>query len=540
MESAAGSAITGSTINSPAPAAWTYTAARGLALACLYFAVGLLGLLLAFGFGRTQIVWSSSGIAFAGLALFGLRYWPAIFVADALLSFAAGYPPIAGIGLTTGKVAEAVLGVWIYGRYSGRRRSFRSVRDVLAFVAAAAISTVAGACVGTFAIQTGGAESPGGAARLWGNWTFGDLISDLVLAPFLLIIASRPWRLWPRNRRIEAVLLLLTLVCVAGGVFSRRLVLDQLLIPFTFPLFPLLIWAALRFEQAGAAAASLFIAFLSLFTATRGAGAFQQQEFNHALFIVHGYMFVITVSAYCLGAAVTGRRLAEEHALRLTEQLRALSHRLDEAREEERVHLARELHDQLGQQLTGLGLAVAALTRKLPPGTDAVRIKASEIEDILRDTIGTVQRIATELRPGVINELSLHEALQWLAEKFARDTGIPVRFRNDAGALELPPDAKLAIFRIFQEAIANVARHAHATAALLEIRLETGKMAISLQDDGIGVSDSAKSSTNSLGFIGMRERALGCGAELRIANAPFLGSAERPGTLVEVILSFAY
>jgi signal transduction histidine kinase len=507
-----------------------------MGLACLYFAVGMLGLLLAFGFGRAQIIWSSTGVAFAGLALFGIRYWPAIAVADVLLSLAAGYSPATCAGVMVAKVLEAVAGVYLYRRYAGRRNNFRQVRDVVTFVLAAAASSALGAAIGLGAMALGGTELVGNQARVWANWAFGDLVSDLVLAPFLVNLASAPWRAWRSRQRWEAAALLLAILATAAAVFTKRLVLDQLLIPFTFPLFPLLVWAALRFEQTGASVASLLVTFLSLFIAARGTVAFDQTNFNRALLTVHGYMFVLTISGYCLAAAVTERRLAVERSQGLSEQLRALSQRMDTAREEERVRLSRELHDQLGQQLTGLGLAVSSLSKKLPPGSQPLRAKAGEINDILHETISIVQRISTELRPGVVNELSITEALQWLSEKFAADADVPVTFRNEAGQVHLDDTAKVNVFRIFQEAFANITRHAHATAAVLEVQKMAGGLRIALQDDGVGIPPAARAAANSLGLVGMRERALSCGAQVRVDHSPFFGTAERPGTMVEVLL----
>ena len=514
----------------------SYAATRATGLACVYFAVGMHGLLLAFGFGRTQIIWSSTGIAFAGLALFGIRFWPAIALADALLSLAAGYPLLAGLGITTGKVLEACLAVYLYQRYSGRRLNFRSVADVFAFVVAAGLSSLLGAGFGTLSMVFGGAELPVSPVRVWGNWAIGDLVSDLILAPFILNIAGAPWRHWKRSRIAEGVGLFVIIALVGYVVFTQKIVVDELLIPFTFPLFPLMIWAALRFEQTGAAAASLLISLLCLFAEARGTASFDQSQYNRALLTIQAYMFVITISSYCLGAAVTARRDADMQARKANDELRALSQKLDVTREEERIHLAREIHDQLGQQLTGLDLAVAALVRRLPADAEPAREKAREMHDILQETIGTVQRIAMELRPGVITQLSLGESLQWLAEKFTRDSAMPVTFRNDVSQLAVSEQCKTVIFRIFQEAFSNLARHSQASTALLEIRTSGGRVSISLQDDGVGVPAEARTSPCSLGFIGMRERAHDCGAELRIESAPFLGSPERPGTMVSIKL----
>lgn len=519
----------------PAADTWSHAAAKFVGIAAAYLAVGMSGLLLALGFGRQQIIWSPMGVALGALILFGPRYWPAIALTDYLLSVAAGCSVRTSLCILGGNVVAPVIGAVIYRRYSGRRRNFRTVDDVFAFVLAAAL-----ACFISASFGAAGIDAPSAAAglshwRLFQNWWLGDLISCLILAPLVLNIASLPFRGWPARRWAEAFALLGCMGGVAYFVFTHKLVLNEVQIPFTVPLFPFIIWGALRFEQTGAAVVALLISVPSLLATVYQAGPFVHQEFYRALLTVHAYMFVITLSSYCLGAAVTGRCSAEERSRNLSEELRALSQKIEVAREEERVHLAREIHDQLGQQLTALGLALAAVRRRVPEENEAAVAKTREMEEILQATLGTVQRIATELRPGVINELSLPDALHWLCENFEREADIRVDFKCEVEELPLDQHSKIAVFRIFQEAFANIARHAQASRVTMQIAREHTLTIFSLQDDGIGIPASARASHQSLGIIGMRERAHAVGAELRISESREAArSADRPGTCIEV------
>lgn len=200
----------------------------------------------------------------------------------------------------------------------------------------------------------------------------------------------------------------------------------------------------------------------------------------------------------------------------LDEDLRALPERIEKAREEERTNIAREIHDELGQALTALKLDIALVgrrfkngaTEELPGKLDAMALATDEI-------ISVVRRISSELRPGILDDLGLRAALEWQAEEFTRRTNIPCTVRADAADLHLERDLATAVFRIFQEALTNVARHANATRVDVHLRLERGMLKLDIADDGIGVPEIAPR-TSSLGLLGMRERARRCGGECTI------------------------
>jgi PAS domain S-box-containing protein len=197
----------------------------------------------------------------------------------------------------------------------------------------------------------------------------------------------------------------------------------------------------------------------------------------------------------------------------LDDQLRALSSRDDAVREDERTNIAREIHDELGQALTALKLDLAWIGRR---ETDAaLKTKVDEMTHATDEILASVRRISASLRPGVLDDLGLRAAIEWQAEEFERHTGIPCRVKSEAGDLQLERGLATAVFRIYQEALTNVARHASATAVEVSLRLERGQLKLLVEDDGIGVPEIAPRSS-TLGLLGMRERARRCGGDCEV------------------------
>lgn len=212
---------------------------------------------------------------------------------------------------------------------------------------------------------------------------------------------------------------------------------------------------------------------------------------------------------------VTDRHLANQQIRASRQQLRALASRLQEVREEERTGIAREIHDELGQALTGLKLDISWMKHRLPRDHEVIAECASIIERI-DQTISAVRRIATELRPSVLDQLGLEAALEWQGQEFATRTGIEVVMELCADGTPIPDDIGSSAFRILQESLTNVARHAKATQVVMRM-VQTGtRLTLEVRDDGVGLPPERLEETTSLGLIGMRERALACGGTLTI------------------------
>ena len=220
---------------------------------------------------------------------------------------------------------------------------------------------------------------------------------------------------------------------------------------------------------------------------------------------------------------VTDRHLAAEQIEASRQQLRALAARLERVREEERTGIAREIHDELGQALTGLKLDIAWMKDRLPRDHE-VRAQCASIILRIDGTLSAVRRIATDLRPSVLDELGLAAALEWQGQVFGARTGIEVALDLCPDDCGIPDHLASSVFRIFQESLTNVARHARARRVTIRLSQTPKRLTLAVSDDGIGIPPERLEGTASLGLVGMRERALACGGELSITGRPNLGT----------------
>jgi PAS domain S-box-containing protein len=212
---------------------------------------------------------------------------------------------------------------------------------------------------------------------------------------------------------------------------------------------------------------------------------------------------------------VTQRRQEENEILRSRQELRDLTARLQLVREEERTDIAREVHDELGQALTGLKIDLAWLKPRLAD-RPALAERVQSIIVRIDGAMDTVRRIATDLRPSVLDDLGLVAAVEWQTQEFERSTGITAELEVQATYPELDDICATTAFRILQETLTNVARHAHATRVKIALHVSAEELTLEVRDNGRGISKSDVLSSTSLGLIGSRERAIACGGKLVI------------------------
>jgi signal transduction histidine kinase len=213
------------------------------------------------------------------------------------------------------------------------------------------------------------------------------------------------------------------------------------------------------------------------------------------------------------------RKLAEEKLRRSHDQLRALAGRLQVVREEERTRIAREVHDELGQALTGLKLDLAWLSGRLRSSRGLhgkIKIMSGQIDA----TIQSVRRIATELRPGVLDSLGLAAAIEWQGADFEARTGIRCAVTVEAPETIPDPAFGTAYFRIFQETLTNIIRHAQATSVEVRLAQVGQQLALTIRDNGRGITEREIAHAHSLGLIGMKERAAQVGGEVCFVGVP--------------------
>jgi signal transduction histidine kinase len=212
-------------------------------------------------------------------------------------------------------------------------------------------------------------------------------------------------------------------------------------------------------------------------------------------------------------------RRAAEQLRESHEQLRALSVYLQTVREEERTRIAREVHDELGQALTSCKLDLSLISSQLKNQKPLLE-KARALSAHIDSTIQTVRRIATELRPGVLDHLGLAAALEWQANDFQNRTGI--RCEVNSTLSESMPDQTVSttLFRIFQETLTNIIRHAGATEVKVDLNESDGQIIMRVSDNGRGISNSEITRAGSLGLLGMKERAALLGGTFKIGRVP--------------------
>jgi PAS domain S-box-containing protein len=221
---------------------------------------------------------------------------------------------------------------------------------------------------------------------------------------------------------------------------------------------------------------------------------------------------------------VTEKLNAQRQILETTERLRQLSARLQEIREEERMHMAHEIHDELGQRLTVLKMDVSWLGRRVKPEDEPSREKIQSTLHLLDGTIKIVRKIATELRPGILDDLGLIPALEWQSKEFEDRSGIRVHFESNVSEIELPTSVATGLFRIFQESLTNVGRHAQAENIISYLAKDDGWLTLRIEDDGKGFDTASLGSKKTLGIMGMKERTAMIDGEYDIRSTPGEGT----------------
>ena len=235
------------------------------------------------------------------------------------------------------------------------------------------------------------------------------------------------------------------------------------------------------------------------------------------------------------------RRVAERTAelSAALQQVRELSAWMDSVREEERTRIAREVHDELGSLLVALKMEVNWIGKRLgeqqaraPDEAQAMREqmrgKCAHMSRLIEQAVANVGRIITDLRPSILDHQGLWAALEWQAHEFARSAELALDWSMDVDeALELPEPAAMAVFRIFQEMLSNIGRHARARRVGVDIGVAQGALQLQVQDDGVGALPQAFHAPTSYGIRGMRERALHFGGELAVASEPGCGTRLR-------------
>lgn len=225
-----------------------------------------------------------------------------------------------------------------------------------------------------------------------------------------------------------------------------------------------------------------------------------------------------------LRVEIAERKHAEEQFKETLAQLRALAGRLQSVREEERESIAREIHDELGQACTAIKMDLALIGRKITKKQTQLRAKIESSMQVVDDMIVTLRRIASDLRPRTLDDLGLAAALEWQSQEFEKRSGIHCHLVLPLEPLNLDSERSTAIFRIFQESLTNVTRHAQATSVEARLEIEQDQLIFRVHDNGKGFDPEEAKAKKSLGLVGMQERALLLQGDVRIEGIPGAGT----------------
>lgn len=222
----------------------------------------------------------------------------------------------------------------------------------------------------------------------------------------------------------------------------------------------------------------------------------------------------------------------EDHE-KTQEELRQLSIQTEKIREEEKCEISRKVHDQLGQLLTAMKMDLLQLDKKLPEDNLDLRQRAQSIVGLIDETITSVQGIAMELRPPILDAFGLCEAIAWQADEYKKRYGIQFNLNCLQEQMNLNKDLEIALFRIFQESVTNIVRHSEASQVDIEMFLKGGQLVMKIHDNGIGIQEDKVKDSNSIGLIGIRERVRSWSGEVQFSGV------SGKGTTVEILIPIA-
>lgn len=354
-------------------------------LGAVYFLAGKLGLSLASVNPSVTVVWPPTGIALAAFLLLGYRVWPSILVGAFLVNVTTTGSVATSIAIGMGNTLEGLLGAYLVNRFANGCHAFNSAGGVFRFSAlAGTASTTVSATFGVTSLLLGGFAPWTHYGSLWLTWWLGDSVSALVVAPLLVLWGTTPRVQWSRSQAVEAGILLLGLFLVGQGIFAEIFSSETRNYPLSFLCVPLLIWAAFRFDQRGAATAIFVLSAIATWGTLQGYGSLVARTLNESLLVLQLFMGIMAVTTIALAAVVSERKQADEALRKAHDELERRVQRRTEAlfstnkalqveiterkRTEEEIHLLQTIILAIGEA-KDLHAALSVTLRKVCEAT---------------------------------------------------------------------------------------------------------------------------------------------------------------------------
>jgi signal transduction histidine kinase len=287
-----------------------------LAVAVLYVVAARLGLTLDAVGGFATVVWAPTGIALASILLFGHRMWIGVFAGALVANLLTGATIPTALGIGTGNTLEAALGAWALRRFPNFRSTLNRLSSVLAFLLVAVAAPLVSASIGVLTLNVSGTVASASVGETWRAWWVGDFIGAMLVAPLILVWRDFELRLPSRARGAELAALVVATLVVPWIVFYGRTPVDPESFVQAYLVFPVLIWAAVRFGQRGAVSASFMVSLTALGGAVAGTGPFVRADLHQSLFALQTFMGIVAASFLVLGASLAEREHAREEMRR--------------------------------------------------------------------------------------------------------------------------------------------------------------------------------------------------------------------------------
>jgi two-component system, NarL family, sensor histidine kinase FusK len=519
----------------------------------LYLASAKLGLKYAVIGHTVTLLWPPSGVALAATLIGGYRLWPGIALGAFIANVETGVPFLTLAIITLGNTMEPLCGALLLRRQNNFSVKLDKVSDVFALVLLAAfISTILGASLGTLGLFVGGKIAVADLWPTWIAWWLGDGMGVLVISPVLLIgssvVRSLPL-LFSLTKTLEVLVLIVALTVIGQIIFGDLALAGPGHFQVSLSMFPFAIWSALRFGSIGAAGVTLIASLLAINGTVQGTGPFALHKEMDSLILWCLFADIMAITGLLLAAVNSGREKAllalkgsnenlERQVQKRTDELRrinmelhtALTERrrmqmeMDQISEERQKMIGQELHDGLGQQLTGIAFLVSSLHETLGAKSAPETLIARQIKDLLAEAMSVVRSLSHGLYPVVLENSNFPSALRHLAEFAQSASDVQCSVRCTTAANLIDRNIALNLYRIAQESVCNALRHSEAERIKIKLSVVDEQYLLSVEDNGRGVSDQNMKASATLGLRSMHCRADLIGAAIEVYENPSGGT----------------
>jgi two-component system, NarL family, sensor histidine kinase FusK len=526
----------------------------GLGVFALYLASAKLGLKYAVIGQTVTLLWPPSGIALAATLIGGYRLWPGIALGALIANVGANMPVVTLLIIMLGNTLEPLCGAFLLRRQQNFSLALDKVSDVLALLVLAAMgSTIVGASFGTLGLIVGGKIAFADIGSTWLVWWLGDGMGVLVISPVLLTgLAMMPLisSLSSRAKIFESLILLMLLTTVGQTIFGNPKLAGLGYFPISLSMFPFAIWSALRFGPLAAACVALIASLLAITGTVQGTGPFAVDSAMESLIRWCLFADLMAITGLILAAVHSGQQNAlaalknAKESLEIQVQKRTddltqvnlklhatlaerwrLQMEMNQISEERQKMIGQELHDGLGQQLTGIAFLVSSLHTTLAMKSAPEAPLILQVKHLLVDAMSVMRALSRGLYPVALETGGFSAALHHLVAYAQSSSGVQCAVQCSTIAHALDNNIALNLYRIAQEAVSNALRHSKALHIDIQLSGEGAYYRLSIDDNGIGLPSERMNTRGTLGLRSMRSRADLIGAVIEVRESASGGTS---------------